>query len=72
MMMMIAPVFGSFRRVCNVFLKKLMLASRSLSLFAIIGFCGSSTMMTSPPSPVSAPPVEVENIMPWWSFSNTF
>ena len=26
----------------------------------------------SPPSPVSAPPTEVENIIPWWVFLNSF
>ena len=72
MMMINAPVFGSFRRVWRVFLKKSMLFCRSVSLFAMRGFCGSSMMMTSPPSPVREPPTEVESIMPWWLFWNSF
>ena len=66
------PVFGSFKRDCKVFLKKAMVASLSVSLLACNGFCGSSSMMQSPPSPVSAPPTEVENIRPWWLFLNSF
>ena len=72
MMMIMAPVFGSFSRVWSVFLKKLMLLARSVSLFAMSGFCGSSMMITSAPLPVMAPPTDVLYIIPWWLFSNSF
>ena len=72
MMIIMAPFLGSFRRVWSVFLKKLMLFCRSVSLFAMRGFCGSSMMITSPPSPVREPPTEVDIIMPWWSLRNSF
>src|SRR5258708_15138991 len=65
-----AAVFGSFTRVDITVSHQSSVDLRIASDSASCTLCGSSQTILSPPSPVAAPPTEVESLYPDFVLSN--